>query len=88
MPRRSSIAIPFASLSLAFVVAIPFAYSHAFVIAVPFVGIPFIFEFCLMFPIHLLLQLLSKKDFSKKNIDKLGHEVYEPLDVISSHLCI
>ncbi|XLT27990.1 hypothetical protein HN873_059282 [Arachis hypogaea] len=33
MPRCSSIAIPFASLSLAFVVAIPFAYSLAFVIA-------------------------------------------------------
>ncbi|KAL1348824.1 hypothetical protein AAHE18_07G108400 [Arachis hypogaea] len=34
-----------------------------------------------MFPIHLLLQLLLKKDFSKENMDKLRHGVYEPLDV-------
>ncbi|QHO28135.1 Glucuronokinase [Arachis hypogaea] len=34
-----------------------------------------------MFLIHLLLQLLLKKDFSKENMDKLGHGVYEPLDV-------
>ncbi|KAL4315570.1 hypothetical protein AHAS_Ahas15G0198300 [Arachis hypogaea] len=34
-----------------------------------------------MFPIHLLLQLLLKKDFSKENMDKLGHGVYDPLDV-------